>query len=164
MRSIFILTFLAIFNFSIGCAAGEQPVVGLWKTQDQRAKIEITSCAKDPSKICGTIVELREPIDPDTGKPKKDKLNPDSSLKEREILGLVTLYDFKSDSDNPNHWTDGKIYNSREGETYSCEMTLIDANTLEVHGYVGLPIFGKTQKWSRTTKDEKLIATEDAEK
>jgi uncharacterized protein (DUF2147 family) len=32
---------------------------------------------------------------------------------------------------------------------YSCVLTLLDAGTLKVRGFVGLPLFGKTQIWKR---------------
>jgi uncharacterized protein (DUF2147 family) len=156
--------FISFFLLSLSPAmANDASIYGLWKTQDQRAKIEIKPCSATSQEICGVIVELREPIDPETGQAKKDKLNPDSTQKERPLLGILNLFGFKVDHDNPTHWTDGKIYSPREGETYSCEMTLIDVNTLEVHGYIGLPIFGKTQTWSRTTKDEKLAVINESE-
>lgn len=150
-----LITF-CVFNFS-SATASEFSIKGLWKTQDQRAKIEIQPCPKAPQEICGVIVELREPVEPETGKEKTDKFNPDERRRGRKLLGLVNLSGFKPDTDEPNHWTGGTIYNPREGKTYSCEMTLTDGNTLEVRGYVGLPLFGESQIWTRTTRDEKLL-------
>lgn len=46
-------------------------IYGLWKTQDQRAKVEISPCPTHTQKICGIIVELQEPLDPETGKEKR---------------------------------------------------------------------------------------------
>ncbi|MDP6689178.1 MAG: DUF2147 domain-containing protein, partial [Alphaproteobacteria bacterium] len=48
-----------------------------------------------------------------------------------------------------NVWNDGTIYNPEDGEIYSCTMTLVDGRTLKVRGDVGLPLFGKTQVWTR---------------
>ena len=42
-----------------------------------------------------------------------------------------------------------KIYNPEDGKEYNCKMTLKDPNTLEVRGYVGISLFGKTQTWTR---------------
>lgn len=84
-------------------------------------------------------------------------------LKNRKLLDTMNLTDFKVDPQDPTHWTDGKIYSPREGETYSCELTLIEANILEVRGYIGLPILGKTQTWTRATKDEKLQSVHGSE-
>ncbi|MBN9412951.1 MAG: DUF2147 domain-containing protein [Candidatus Paracaedimonas acanthamoebae] len=160
MKYLIALMFLFIFNVS---TASENSIFGLWKTQDQRAKVKISSCPTNAEELCGIIVELRDPFDPETGEDKTDKLNSDPVLKNRKLLGLMNLTGFKTASQDPRHWTDGKIYSPREGETYSCEMSLIEPNTLEVRGYIGLPIFGKTQTWTRTTTDEKLQSFPDAE-
>jgi uncharacterized protein (DUF2147 family) len=151
-----LLVAFCVFGFSASIAS-EISIQGLWKTQDQRAKIEIQSCSQASQEICGVIVELREPIDPETGKEKTDKFNPDERRRGRKLLGLVNLSGFKPDAAEPNHWTGGTIYSPREGKTYSCEITLTDPNTLEVRGYVGIPLFGESQIWTRTTKDEKLL-------
>ena len=46
-------------------------------------------------------------------------------------------------------WADGRIYNPEDGKTYQATMRLVDANTLQVRGYVLLPIFGTTRTWTR---------------
>ena len=38
----------------------------------------------------------------------------------------------------------GTIYDPRDGKTCKCKMTLKKDGTLEVRGYVGLSLFGKT--------------------
>lgn len=43
----------------------------------------------------------------------------------------------------------GTIYDPRNGKTYECEVTLEYDGTLEVRGYVGLPLYGKTVVWTR---------------
>lgn len=162
MKYLMILIYCFIFT-SLKASENQHQIYGLWKTEDQKAKIEINPCPTNSQKMCGVIVELQEPLDPKTGKEKTDKLNPDPALKDRPLLGLMNLTDFISDPEDPNHWTDGKIYSPREGETYSCELTLSEANILNVRGYIGLPLLGKTQTWTRTTKDEKLPSVSESE-
>ena len=63
-------------------------------------------------------------------------------------MGLVILRDFVYDEEYV--WEDGEIYNPKDGKTYSCKMELSkDKNTLEVRGYVGISLFGKTNTWTR---------------
>jgi hypothetical protein len=67
----------------------EQPGSGLqgtWLTEDGSARIRFEQCASAP---CGRIVWLREPNDPETGKPVLDKRNPDPALRSRRLLGVV---------------------------------------------------------------------------
>ena len=46
-------------------------------------------------------------------------------------------------------WRGGTIYDPRDGKTYKCAMSLKPDGTLEVRGYVGLALFGKTVVWTR---------------
>ena len=61
-------------------------------------------------------------------------------------MGLVMLKDFKYDD---NEWTGGHIYNPSDGKEYKAYMKLRDKNTLNVRGYVGISLLGKTDTWSR---------------
>ncbi|MEZ4903344.1 MAG: DUF2147 domain-containing protein [Spirosomataceae bacterium] len=88
-----------------------------------------------------------EPNDPVTNKPKLDKNNPDTQKKTLPILGLVNLKDFKYDGDNL--WENGKIYDPENGKEYSCKMRLINQNQLDVRGYIGISLMGRTDSWTR---------------
>src|SRR5438270_11282463 len=60
-------------------------VSGIWMTQAGDAKVHISKCGAG---ICGVIVWLKDPIDPNTGKPQIDDKNPKPSLARRPIIGL----------------------------------------------------------------------------
>lgn len=117
--------------------------VGVWQTEGGKSRVEITQCGE---MLCGTIVWLKEPLD-DEGKEKVDKNNPDEALKTRRLVGLKMLNGFVPD-DEPNKWVKGTIYNPEDGDTYKCTMSLNDDGNLKVRGYVGIPLFGKTQIWT----------------
>lgn len=116
---------------------------GVWLTESGSAHVEIGGCGEV---LCGKIVWLREPLDT-AGQPKTDKENPDPAKRERTILGLAMLDGFRPAGEGK--WGDGTIYNPEDGKTYSCTMSLENDGTLRVRGYVGLPILGKTQVWTR---------------
>ena len=118
-------------------------IVGEWYTENNKSVVKIY---KVGNKYYGKIIWLKAPNDKN-GKPKLDKNNEDEKLQKRPLLNLVILKDFEYDEDN--EWDDGEIYNPEDGETYSCTMTLIDKNTLEVRGYVGISLLGKSQTWKR---------------
>jgi uncharacterized protein (DUF2147 family) len=82
-----------------------------------------------------------------TGGSAKDEKNPDPARRNRELVGLVMLNNFTHDGDDT--WQNGTIYDPREGKTYACKMTLKDANTLSIRGYVGVSLFGRSEIWSR---------------
>lgn len=118
--------------------------LGLWTDAEKKATFEIYKCG---DKLCGKIVSLAVPNDPDTGKPKTDSQNPEPKLRNRPRLGLQFMEGFKYDDDNK--WDDGKIYSPEEGKTYSCYLKVLDAKTMEVKGYIGFSLIGKSQTWTR---------------
>lgn len=139
--------------------AGDAPaqdaskIIGTWLTQkpEKNAKIKIEACPSNPSQFCGKIVWLQKPTYAD-GSPKIDKNNKDENLRTRPLLNLENLIGFvESDTDS---WVDGTIYNPEDGNIYSCTITLVqedDKEYLDVHGYIGITLFGKTQRWIRAT-------------
>lgn len=82
-----------------------------------------------------------------TGTSTKDEKNPDPALRDRDVVGLVILRDFEKGNDGT--WLNGTIYDPREGKMYACKMTLKSANTLNIRGYVGISLFGRTDVWSK---------------
>ena len=123
-------------------SAEEDAILGLWRTADSKACVEISRCG---TKYCGTIVWLKEPLK--DGKPAVDDKNPDETKRARPVLGLVIVRDFVYDGDNV--WTDGKVYDPESGNDYSGKMTLEDPSTLTLRGYVLIPLFGRSETWSR---------------
>jgi uncharacterized protein (DUF2147 family) len=115
---------------------------GLWLTQRQDAKVRIANCGRNT--ICGTVVWLREPIDPRTGQPHVDDKNPDPRLKNRKIIGLRL---FSMSLSAPGTWS-GKIYNADDGRYYDARISLSGANALTVLGCAG-PFCG-SETWTRT--------------
>jgi len=119
-------------------------IVGNWKTGSGNAIIQIY---KNGEKFQGKIIWLQEPNDPETGKPKLDKEHPDPANRSRAILGLVNIWGFQYK--NKNSWKDGHIYDPQNGKTYSCNMKLTNPNTLEVRGFIGVSLIGRTDVWTR---------------
>lgn len=124
----------------------EEPnaIVGIWKTGDGNAVVRIY---KNGDKFQGKIVWLKEPNDPETGKAKLDKNNPTQSSQNRPILGLINIWGFSQTS--KNLWEEGNIYDPKSGNTYSCTIKMINANSLEVRGYIGMSLIGRTDVWTR---------------
>src|SRR5258708_1089229 len=53
---------------------------GTWLTEAGTSRIKIADCG---GTLCGNIVWMKEPIDPDTQKPRQDKNNPDAAKRSR---------------------------------------------------------------------------------
>lgn len=102
---------------------------------------------KNGNKYQGRVVWLKEPNDPETGKPKLDKNNSDPAAKSKPVLGLINIWGFVPKEENL--WDEGNIYDPKNGNTYSSTMKLINANSLEVRGYIGVSLIGRTDTWTR---------------
>jgi len=119
-------------------------IVGVWKNGEGTGMIKIT---RNGDKYQGKIVWLKEPLDPETGKPKLDKNHPDETVRSRPVLGLTNTWGFVYKGKNV--WEEGKIYDPKNGNTYECSMKLKDKNSLEVRGYIGVSLIGRTDVWTR---------------
>jgi uncharacterized protein (DUF2147 family) len=125
-------------------AAETVSAVGLWKNED--ATFEIF---EDQGKLSGKIVALREPRTPE-GKDKTDIHNPDASKRERPIIGLVFMSGFTRKSDT--RWENGSIYDPKSGTTYSCFMEVDGPDKMNVRGFVGISLIGRTAVWARVQR------------
>jgi uncharacterized protein (DUF2147 family) len=124
---------------------GSASPIGNWLADDGKSHVQIYACGE---KLCGRVSWIRDPLGAD-GKPRRDTENPDPSKRSQPIVGLEVLKGFVADDSGPGQWEGGTIYDPEAGETYKCTLALQDANTLRVHGYVGIALFGKTQLWTR---------------
>lgn len=144
-RTLLVLLFLLEVSFiAFGQSQADQ-IVGDWLTTNGRSKVQIY---KSDNKYFGKIIWLKEPTE--NGKPKLDKNNPDAKKKSLPLIGLNLLRGFSYDGDNV--WEDGKIYDPENGKDYSCKMTLVNKSTLEVRGFIGFSLIGRTVIWTRITK------------
>ncbi len=140
------LLFLVIAGFfGLNTFAQANKLVGLWLSQEENSHIEITQAAN--GQFVGKIVWLKEPNDED-GNPKLDKENPNANLKSRPLLNLEILKGFTY-NERKKEWSDGTIYDPKNGKTYKAFMKLDDDNTLSLRGFVGIRALGRTSKWTR---------------
>ena len=146
MQKSIIFSLLVLFSLcSFSYAQTESDdVVGVWQNGEGTGMIKII---RNGEKYQGKIVWLKEPIDPETKKPKLDKNHPDEKVRNRPVLGLTNTWGFVYKGENT--WEDGSIYDPKNGNTYSCTMKLKDKNTLEVRGYIGISLIGRTDVWTR---------------
>jgi uncharacterized protein (DUF2147 family) len=133
---------LMALMLTAGPAAAE--AIGRWATEDQSGHIEIARCGE---KLCGTLVWLAEPTNA-AGEPVTDRHNPDLDLRDRPVLGL-TIVSGMEPARRRNVWENGSIYDPQSGNTYRARMTLADQRTLQLRGYLGVPLLGRTSTWTR---------------
>ncbi len=149
-RMLKIAFITASFIFSSAFAAANNSPIGFWKTID-----DVTGKPK-------SIVEIYETSDHTLSakvlhifpKPGDDQHKLCDACKgdkhNQPIVGMVIL---EGMAQQDNQWEGGKILDPSNGKTYRCTLkTTNDGNNLQVHGYIGLPILGRTQTWARITE------------
>ncbi|MEO7071478.1 MAG: DUF2147 domain-containing protein, partial [Rhodanobacter sp.] len=68
-------------------------------------------------------------------------------LKDKPIEGMTFMWGLTR---NGNVWDGGKIVDPKSGKEYKVKLTLTNGgNSLDVHGYVGFALLGRTQTWQR---------------
>lgn len=132
------LAFATIFISAMSFAQIE----GKWKTIDDetgKAKSYVEIFKKSDGKYYGKVVQLLiKPEDPNCTGCKDDR-------KGKPILGMEVIRGLSKDG---NEFTGGTITDPKNGKTYKCTVTR-DGDKLNVRGYMGISLIGRTQTWQK---------------
>jgi len=127
--------FLLLFSLSLSAQnSRERAILGVYYSPKKDAKIEIY---QKGDRYFGKFVWL------EIG--DKDINNPDPKLRDRELLGMSFINNFRYEDEE---YTDGKVYDPQSGETYDAIMWT-EGKDLMLRGYVGFSIFGRTETFTR---------------
>ncbi len=146
MRSFFQVAVLAAAMSTASAWASDASPVGLWKNVDDvtgkpKAMIRIT---EENGALVGRIEKLFRAPDLDQN-PKCDKC--EGSNKDQPVIGMVFMSGLKKDGSD---FSGGEILDPDNGKVYRSKVTLIDGGKkLSVRGYIGVPMFGRSQIWLR---------------
>lgn len=159
MRFLAAVVFVLLVALPVVAGDGDA-ILGTWATDPEgeggQAHIEIFLHGDTYS---GKIVWLYEPLytaddeDGEEGEPKIDTNNPDPALQSRPIMGLEMMQGFVFDGKET--WKKGTIYDPDNGKTYKCKLRLGDDGVLNVRGFIGFSMIGRTSKWTRVKTDER---------
>lgn len=137
------LTYLAL----AGAALAQNTPVGKWHTIDDKTKeikseITITEAG---GLLSGRVSKvLRKDAKPDA---KCDECT--DARKGQPIMGLEIIRGGKKE-DGAEVWSGGKILDPENGKEYSFKLTPQEGGKqLLVRGYIGSPMFGRSQTWVR---------------
>lgn len=126
--------------------------VGLWYAEGGAAQIDLRDCG---GALCGRVVWLRSPFD-EHGCELRDRYNPEKSLRQRPVIGLEILRGLERSPGADGAWTGGTIYDPGSGSTYRASLTVADEKRLELRGYVGIPLLGRTATWFRVGSEQAM--------
>ncbi|MGA9063099.1 MAG: DUF2147 domain-containing protein [Terracidiphilus sp.] len=117
---------------------------GRWKTIDEATgKVKsIVGIREKNGKLYGTIEAL---FDPPVPHPTCYLCS--GAMKDRPLVGLQILWGFHLDG---SQWTGGQVLDPESGKIYRAALTLEDGGKeLRLHGYIGIPLLGRTEHWLR---------------
>ena len=142
IKILLTLSLISSINLAQAFEASADDLLGYWLSEKGEAVIRVY---KDKEEFKGDIVWLKAVH---TGEFKKrlDENNPDESKRGRNLIGVTILEGFEFDG---GRWINGTIYDAKSGKIYSAKMKLEDKNNLNLRGYVGISLFGRTSKWTR---------------
>ncbi|MBF0597843.1 DUF2147 domain-containing protein [Faecalibacter rhinopitheci] len=139
MKKLFLFTFIMF----IGTVVFGQSPLGTWKTIDDetgKEKSYVEIFEKD-GKVYGKVVKILT-----KGKEDSKCTACKDARKDKPILNMVILTDLKKSG---NEWTGGKILDPNSGKEYKATLKLNGKDKLDVRGYVGISLVGRTQTWQK---------------
>ena len=118
-------------------------VIGKWKTiDDESGKAKsIVEIYERSGKIYGKIIDI---LDAEKKKSLCTKCSGDE--KNKPVMGLEIIKGLTKDG---KEYNSGKILDPTSGKLYKCFMVLDGNDKLDVRGYIGVALFGRTQTWKR---------------
>jgi uncharacterized protein (DUF2147 family) len=81
-----------------------------------------------------------------SSKPRADVENDDPKLRKRSIIGIVLMWGLRYED---GEYEDGYVYNPEDGNVYRVDIEVLAPDKLQVRGYMGISLFGRTQVWTR---------------
>jgi len=134
----------AIFLMLLFCQMSfSQTIFGKWKTIDDETGVEkgIVEIFERNGKIFGRIIDI---LDIEYKHHKCIKCEGED--RNKPILGLTIINGMKKIG---NEYEGGRILDPKNGKSYHCKITLEGKDKLIVRGYIGIPLFGRSQTWIR---------------
>ena len=143
----------SLYSFAIGClllvaatGASAADPTGTWRTIDDNTGKErsVVRIQEANGELQGTVEKL---FDQPGDDPQHLCRKCAGERKDQPIVGMTILWGLKKKGDT---WTGGEILDPMNGKTYRCKMTLSDdGRELNVRGYIGISLIGRTQTWHR---------------
>lgn len=137
---------LACLLFTLSSLAHAEGWSGLWETvNDRTGQVEALVRLTDKQGALEGTVEKVYAAPAQEADPICDACPGD--YKNKHVVGMVILH-AKTTTDSSH--AEGDILDPDEGRVYKCKLRLLDdGGKLEVRGFVGLALFGRTQVWRR---------------
>jgi uncharacterized protein (DUF2147 family) len=133
--------------------AGQHSPIGYWKTIDDvsgepKSIVKITY--SEAGTLSGSVVKLFK-------EPHKVCEACEGEEHNKPIVGMVIMKQLVPSKDNSSEWANGQILDPKNGKIYNCLIKLTeDGQKLKVRGYIGFPLFGRSQTWEKVEAQREI--------
>ena len=148
-NSIFSIMFIIIFSSLVYAQNNAKDVEGFWSMPEKpKGRMKIAKIIVIDNKVYAYGIALHDDV-----KSTLDIHNPDKSLRDKDLKGLIFIYDIEF---KDGEWQTGRIYHTDQGSTYYARISLSDdKNTLFLKASLDKAgVLGATVEWKRLSKEE----------
>ena len=143
--------------FSLQAAALDDPAIGSWHTiDDETGEVasRVTISVNENNQLIGVIAKI---LKEESGDGLCDKCPEPNTNK--PIEGLQFMWGFTQDEEGS--WQGGRLLDPETGDIYKGKLSVLDnPDELEVRGYIGISLFGRSQVWQRVSIENDAMAEE----
>lgn len=146
MKAIGFMVAMLMVMLASGAYAEPASPAGVWRTIDDKSKKErsVIRITESGGEFRGVVEKLFDEPGEDPAHLCKDCKG---ERKDQPIIGMTILWGLKKQGDG---WAGGEILDPKNGKIYRAKMTLSeDGNSLNVRGFIGVSLIGRTQTWNR---------------
>ncbi|MBS1179727.1 MAG: hypothetical protein H6R06_4139 [Proteobacteria bacterium] len=143
MKTLFAALLLSV---AAGTALAQATPAGLWKTIDDETKAEksLVRITDNGGVLTGKVEKIL------TDKADAKCVECTDERKDQPVQGMTILRGIKPDAGDKGTWVGGDILDPNNGKIYKVLIKLADGGKkLDVRGYIGMPMLGRTQTWLR---------------
>ena len=140
---LFLLICTTVIFSQNSYAQSPDDILGFWLVEKEDGVVKIT---KRGDRYVGHLVWLKD-IATKKVKDILDEKHPDVSRHKTSLQNLIILQNFFYQE---GKWKGGTIYDPEIGKTYQAQMTLDKNGKLQLRGFIGIPLFGRTSVWTKT--------------
>ena len=128
-------------------AMAQSTPAGLWKTIDDDGKTEksLVRITNAGGVFTGKVEKIFDPAKQDA---KCEKC--DGAQANQPVVGMTIIEGVKQDEEENDLFDGGHITDPSNGKVYKVRLKPTDGGKkLDVRGYIGTPLLGRTQTWIR---------------
>lgn len=143
LKPLFTIAFLVLT--AVPAFAQDTPV-GLWKTIDDDGKTVKTliRISESAGVLSGVIEKLLDP------KAATVCTKCTDDRKDKPVVGMTIIRGIKHNTADAALWDGGEVLDPENGSTYRLRLRPADGGKkLEVRGFIGVPMIGRSQTWVR---------------